>query len=129
MISFKCEKLVRDNTLKRLQDVDITVQYQMLGNKDLIDALQYKLIEEADEVRDASGRQELIEELADVLEVIDALCKTQNISMQEVLREKDAKLKERGGFETGLYIESVQMDEGNPRMDYFRASPDKYPEE
>ena len=92
------------------------------------EALQHKLIEEAHEVHDTSDHQEVIAELADVLEVIDGLCKAYDISMQDVLKEKEKKCEERGGFEKGIYIDSLEMDENNPRVSHFRKTPDKYPE-
>ena len=129
MATFRCDKLGRDKTLEGFKKEGVTPQYKMLTGKELYEALLLKLVEEADEVRDARNRQELIEELADVLEVIDALCKTQGISMEEIASVKEAKLKERGGFEAGLYIETVHVDDDNPKVEHFRLSPDKYPEE
>jgi predicted house-cleaning noncanonical NTP pyrophosphatase (MazG superfamily) len=129
MATFRCDKLGRDKTLEGFKKEGVTPQYKMLTGKELYEALLLKLVEEADEVRDARSRQELIEELADVLEVIDALCKTQGISMEEIAPVKEAKLKERGGFEAGLYIETVHVDDDNPKVEHFRLSPDKYPEE
>ncbi len=94
----------------------------------MCNALLLKLIEEAAEVRTATDQQEIIAELADVLEVVDGLCKAYSISLSEIKQIKEEKYKTRGGFEQGLYIETLQMDESNPKVDYFRASPDKYPE-
>lgn len=71
----------------------------------------------------------MVEELADVLEVIDGLCKVQGISPEEIRAAKQAKLTERGGFEQGIYVDTVQMDTDNAKAQYFRATPEKYPEE
>lgn len=129
MATFRCDKLGRDKGLEGFKKEGVKPQYKILSGKQLYDALLLKLVEESDEVRDARNRKELIEELADVLEVIDALCKTQGISMEEIVPIKQAKHQERGGFETGLYIETVHVDDNNPKVEHFRASPDKYPEE
>lgn len=128
MITFKCDKLVRDNTLKRFEEADVTAQHKIVSNKDLIDALNCKLIEEAYEVQDAKSRQEVVEELADLLEVIDGLCKGHGISLEDIIAEKKAKIAQRGSFDQGIYIDTIQMSKDNPKAAYFRAAPDKYPE-
>jgi len=127
MITFKCDKLVRDNTLQRFKDADVTAQYKIISNTELIDALNCKLIEEAYEVQDAQNRQEVVEELADLLEVIDGLCKVRGIALEEIMKEKKAKIAERGGFDNGIYIDTIQMRKDNPKAAYFRAAPEKYP--
>jgi predicted house-cleaning noncanonical NTP pyrophosphatase (MazG superfamily) len=130
MIKFIGNKLARDKSLERLKEDGITAQYRMLSGHELREALQKKLVEEAQEVHDANpnDRQEIIDELADVLEVIDGLCKAYGISMQEVLKEKAARRESRGGFEDGFYLETFEMDENNPKAKYFRKYPHKYPE-
>lgn len=67
-------------------------------------------------------------ELADVLEVINGLCKAYGISTQEIQRIQKQKYRQRGGLEKGVYIKTLSMNQSNPKVDYFRASPDKYPE-
>ncbi len=128
MVTFSCNKLGRDKGLEGFKKEGITPRYKILGGKELCNALLLKLIEEAAEVRTATDQQEIIAELADVLEVVDGLCKAYSISLSEIKQIKEEKYKPRGGFEQGLYIETLQMDESNPKVDYFRASPDKYPE-
>jgi predicted house-cleaning noncanonical NTP pyrophosphatase (MazG superfamily) len=128
MITFKCDKLVRDNTLQRFKDADVTAQHKIISNKDLIDALNCKLIEEAYEVQDAKNRQEIVEELADLFEVIDGLCKGHGILLEDIIAEKKTKIAERGRFDQGIYIDTIQMQKDNPKAAYFRAAPEKYPE-
>jgi len=94
----------------------------------LRDAFKRKLVEEAQEVHDAHTRPEMIEELADVLEVIDGLCKVQGISFAEIIAAKKAKRADRGGFEQGIYVDTVHMDDDNAKAHYYRSAPDKYPE-
>lgn len=128
MVKFLCNKLGRDKGLEGFKKDGITPHYKMLSGKELRDALLLKLIEETEEVRKANSRAEIIAELADVLEVIDGLCKAYGISSKEVIQVKEKKYKERGGFESGLFIKTLEIDESNPKIKHFRASPDKYPE-
>lgn len=128
MVKFRCDKLGRDKGLEGFKSEGVIPHYRILQGKELIDALQCKLIEEAEEVLQAENAQECVAELADILEVIDGLCRAYGISTKEVMHVKEKKYKERGGFEKGLYIEVVEMEEHNPKVKHFRASPDKYPE-
>ncbi len=128
MVKFLCKKLGRDKGLEGFASQNIKPIYRLLNGDELCQALKSKLIEESHEVGVARDRQEVIEELADVLEVVSGLGKAYGISMQEVEREKEKKYNDRGGFEKGLYIETLEMNETNPRVEHFRKSPDKYPE-
>lgn len=129
MIKFSCNKLGRDKGLESFKKEGITPEYQILAGESLGYALKDKLIEEAHEVGEAESQAQLITELADVLEVIDGLCKAYGINYLDIMQVKQAKYQERGGFEQGLFIESLSMDDDNPKVYHFRASPDKYPEE
>ena len=64
-----------------------------LSGQDLAKALCEKLHEEADEVSSALSRDELIEEIADVQQVLNDLCKLQNINkdtLEDVRMKKDS---------------------------------------
>lgn len=128
MVKFIGNKLGRDKSLELLKADGVIPQYRYISGDELRVALQRKLVEEAQEVHDAADHQEVIDELADVLEVIDGLCKAYEISMDDVRKEKEARRERRGGFETGWYLETFQMAEDNPRIAYFRKTPEKYPE-
>lgn len=128
MPTFICNKLGRDKGLETFKKDGITPHYHLLTGKKLQEALICKLLEECNEVQEADNVQEMIAELADVLAVINGLCKAYGISLQEVIEVQNKKYQERGGFEKGLYIESLEMDENNPKIQHFRKSPHKYPE-
>lgn len=129
MPKFRCNKLGRDKSLEGFKSEGITPKYKFLSGEALQHELKHKLIEEAEEVRDTHTRNEVIIELADVLEVIDGICKAYGIDKNNLMRVKEEKYKERGGFETGYYVECIEMDEGNPKVEHFRASSDRYPED
>lgn len=128
MVKFVCNKIGRDKGPERFQSQDITCHYKHLEGHELAKALKEKLIEEAYEVQEAANPQELISELADILEVINGLCKAHSISLKEIETIKEEKHHEHGGFEKGFYVETIEMDESNPRVEHFRKSPQKYPE-
>ena len=129
MPTFRYSKLVRDNVPGfHIQDGHIVNGRQLQG-EELIRALIDKLHEEADEVRAALSRQELIEELGDVQQVIDDICSLSGVSKDELLADIAKKTARKGGFSEGQYIESVTMpDEDDEWVEYCRNNPDKYPE-
>ena len=86
-----------------------------------------KLVEEAAEVRSARTRAELIEELADLHEVLLVLMATHDLSCDEIERRRLDKRAQYGGFDGRIYNEAVETIEGNPAAAYYLARPDKYP--
>jgi predicted house-cleaning noncanonical NTP pyrophosphatase (MazG superfamily) len=83
--------------------------------KETLDRLKDKLLEESQEVFEAYGKEDkthLKEEIADVIEVIDAILYHNDIKLEEVLAIRDAKKERKGGFETGLFLESIDYFDG-----------------
>jgi NTP pyrophosphatase (non-canonical NTP hydrolase) len=79
-----------------------------------LERLKDKLLEEAGEVFEAYGKENnahLKEEIADVIEVIDAILFHNDIKLSEVLALRDAKRAKKGGFEDGLFLEWIDYFE------------------
>lgn len=96
-------KLVRDKipefvkcTYRHLDDID----YEL--------TLRNKLVEEATELKWAITTEEIIEECADVLEVMFAIMKYYDIDLCKVLQKQTFKREEKGGFENRIFLESVE---------------------
>ncbi len=68
-------------------------------------ALRAKLLEEAHEAPDGK----LASELADVLEVLQALAAAHDMSWDEVVSEASRKRGERGGFDQRIFLEYVDQ--------------------
>lgn len=109
-------KLVRDKMIdiykhdveNKISASAYSVRY--MENEETLLKLKDKLLEEAQEVFDAYDKEDktyLKEEIADVIEVVDAILFHNNISLDEVLKIRDIKKEKRGGFEKGLYLESI----------------------
>ena len=98
-------KLVRDKIPDLIRQSGRKVNVRHLSGEELTVALAAKLSEEAQEVADAVGdRQALIEELADLTEVMSALTALFDIDKQEVLNAAREKVSKRGGFDTAAWI-------------------------
>ena len=70
--------------------------------------LNKKLIEEAGEVINSSNKEELIEELADLNEVINAILNINNITYNEVEKVRLLKKQKRGGFDKKIFLISTK---------------------
>lgn len=129
MPTFQYKKLVRDNIRKFHEDKGHRVTGRMLRGADLRQALCEKLHEEADEVNGALSKDELIEEIADVRQLLDDLCREESITPEQIQAAQQAKALKKGGFLSGQYIDTVTIDdEDDEWVAYCRKSPEKYPE-
>jgi predicted house-cleaning noncanonical NTP pyrophosphatase (MazG superfamily) len=70
-------------------------------------ALLEKLVEEAREVLGTVGeKKELVREIGDVLEVVDALVEAYGLERSQIEELKVRRAKERGAFKKRLFLES-----------------------
>ena len=126
MVKFTAEKLVRDRIPELMQSQGLVVSQRRITGPALVEALRSKLLEEAKEAA-ASSPQELLEELADVLEVLLALSTATGSSMEEVEAARLAKRADRGGFSDGVYVSAVEAEPTLPVVRYYLARPEQYP--
>lgn len=98
-------KLVRDRIPEIIFKNDGTQpRMRVLKQKEYRDELLKKLQEEVFEVRAAKKPKEMLEELADVEEVIDALLASAKLTRKEVSAVQKDKRKKRGGFSKRIYL-------------------------
>ena len=98
-------KLVRDLIPALIRESGKDAQVRYLSGSDLMGALAAKLEEEASEAALAiDSREALVEELADLYEVMSGLIALRGIRWREVVEAADAKAKRRGRFESGAWL-------------------------
>ncbi len=97
----KITKLVRDRIPELMQQQGREGAVEHIDGTTLEVQLRHKLIEEAREVSEATDLSELVEELADVQEVIIALARHRKISISDIEVRRQKKLSDKGGFERG----------------------------
>lgn len=101
------QKLVRDNIPDIIRNNGEEPIVEVLDDERYKTELERKLLEEANEVINAGG-VDRVEELADLLEVMDALVIHEGYTLDDVLEARSSKLEKRGGFSKRLYLSDVK---------------------
>ena len=103
----KYNKLVRDRIPEIIEGNGEEPITRILNDEEYRSELIKKLNEEYDEVVNASG-EDIIEELADMLEVMESIANLQNKTLDNIIIEKEKKKKKRGGFSKKIFLEGVK---------------------
>lgn len=98
-------KLIRDKIPEIIMAEGKKPNIHVLDEKDYLEALERKLIEEVQEMRQGEDPKM---EIADIYEVLDALINARGFSRDEILEIQKKKREERGGFEKRLFLEGVE---------------------
>jgi predicted house-cleaning noncanonical NTP pyrophosphatase (MazG superfamily) len=101
-------KLVRDGIPRIIEAGGGQPVTRVLDQAGYLAALRAKLMEEAGEAQAAPDGQ-LRSELADVLEVLEALAAAHGMSWEDVVAEAACKRDERGGFGQRIFLEYVEQ--------------------
>ncbi|HEX2579873.1 MAG TPA: nucleoside triphosphate pyrophosphohydrolase [Rhabdochlamydiaceae bacterium] len=125
---FKQEKLWRDKAIDRLEQMGSKVHWTKLDAEQFLQQLKRKLLEEAEEVWNAKTEEHLVEELADVLEVVEAFCELHGKALQDVIALQHKKREERGGFQGRRFVTVAEHPIGSFGEKYCLNDPEKYPE-
>lgn len=95
--------LVRDCMQTRIDEVTPYVR-TVIGDAERVQALRKKLLEECSEAALAPNREALLEELADVMEVVIALAQAVGYNVRAVELARIVKREEKGGFDGGTIL-------------------------
>lgn len=102
-------KLIRDKIPEIIQrDRGSLAKTRILEGQDYRDALKTKVTEEAAELLNAKSREDITNELADLEELIRTIAAENGIALEELEMIRQKKLRERGGFEKRLWLESIE---------------------
>jgi len=96
-------KLVRDNIPSICEKNGQTPETIVLDDDDYASALNKKLEEEVREYLVSSD----LDELADIVEVVEALAENQGSSFEEVMEIKQNKKNKNGAFKNRVFLISV----------------------
>ena len=105
-------KLVRDKIPEEInKKSDRKANYRILDDNEYLKELDKKLFEEAHEFVEEHSTQEL----ADLMEVIGAIMKANNISLDDVEVARNIKNEKKGKFENKIYLIDVEQDYADDR--------------
>ena len=101
-------KLVRDLIPSIVEKNGELAKTRKLRLSEYKQALKTKLCEEAAEAAASTSKSDLIEELADMQEVLLALYDAYGIDCKDVTKTARAKRKKKGGFASKLFLEYTE---------------------
>ncbi|MBE4906472.1 nucleoside triphosphate pyrophosphohydrolase [Bacillus luteolus] len=103
-------KLVRDlipTIIEKLGSKPIT---QILSDEEYMIELKKKSFEELEEYMNTTNKEDALEELADLLEILHALAEANGSSIDEVEMIREKKAVDRGGFKDKIFLVEVLDD-------------------
>lgn len=97
----KYNKLIRDKIPEMLDEKKIPYKIHSADDTEYWEKLKEKLVEEVAEF----NKDENIEELADVMEVLDAIIAFRQYSQMDIQKAKIEKAEKRGAFTKKIILE------------------------
>lgn len=101
----KYNKLVRDKILEKLDKKNVKYTFHIADENQYFEKLKQKLLEEANEVIICDWN---IEELADLQQVIFAICEYKNFSKSDLEKARLEKLQKNWGFEKKIILNECE---------------------
>lgn len=127
MRKFAYKKLIRDKILDHMHEAGEEPEFRILGDQQYRHELKQKILEEGTEITiEDTGK--LLNELADLQEVIDCLLETTGMSRSQLQSIQHDKAEKYGSFRRKIFIDTVAIPDSSPWIRYLKANPDRYPE-
>ena len=101
-------KLIRDKIPAILKKKKIKFITKKINKNKINYYLKLKLKEEVYEILEANQEQDIINEIADIYEIIEAILKQYKISNKKVINYKKQKKKLKGGFDKKILLISTE---------------------
>lgn len=113
----KYNKLIRDKIPEIVRKDGWIPKLRTLNKKEFEKELKKKVLEEAKELVKAKDKEELINEIVDIQEIVDSLIGESNLTKSEIRKRQQAKNKKRGGFKKQLFLieEEKQIGQNGDR--------------
>ncbi len=104
-------KLVRDKIIDKIINNNENPNFRYLNNEEYKIELIKKLGQEYKELKDAidkENKEDILNESADVIEVIKSIVLLNNNSFDDIIHAMNQKKEKNGGFDKKIYLESVE---------------------
>jgi len=100
-------KLVRDRIPEIIKNNGKTSTTRILDKKEYIEEVSKKIGEELTEYLEAENKEHKVEELADLLELVNALAQYEGVTLEDVEKVRKQKAEKRGGFQERIFLGEV----------------------
>lgn len=97
-------KLVRDKIPENIEKRGENVESSQITGDALLEKLREKIIEESHELYWAHDDEEIIEEIADLEEVLSSYISHRHIDKAKLQQVRERKLENKGGFDNGIIL-------------------------
>jgi len=97
-------KLIRDKIPSRIKKGGAKASYRILNKKSFEKELIKKVEEEASGLVTAKSKKELINELADITEVIEEIKKVKKINTRQINSARKKNMAKKGGFKKRIFL-------------------------
>ncbi|WP_449623118.1 nucleoside triphosphate pyrophosphohydrolase [Robertmurraya sp. Marseille-Q9965] len=101
-------KLVRDRIPEIIEKTGKEFSTRILDNDEYITELRKKSFEELQEYMNSKTNDDALEELADILEIIYALCEYHGTDFHKVEEIRKQKAERRGGFKEKIFLMDIE---------------------
>jgi predicted house-cleaning noncanonical NTP pyrophosphatase (MazG superfamily) len=106
-------KLIRDSIPEIITADNAIPKISILSDTQFTLALKQKVVEEAMELLETKSRDDVLNELSDILELVETILLDHKITKEEIEEKKLSKRNKRGGFTERLFLEYVDEEEKN----------------
>ncbi|KIQ80302.1 MULTISPECIES: nucleoside triphosphate pyrophosphohydrolase [Bacillus] len=103
-------KLVRNRIPEIIENNGKTFTTRILNEKEYIEEVSKKTQEELTEYLEAESKEHKVEELADLLELVNALAQYEGVTLEDVEQVRKQKAEKRGGFQERIFLVEVHDD-------------------
>lgn len=97
-------KLIRDKIPEIISESGEKPTVKVLNKKQFKEALRKKLVKESVELSCANNKKEIVNELADITELIDWICREYRLDKNSLKKHRIEKNKKRGSFRSKLFL-------------------------
>lgn len=125
---FKFGKLVRDEIVYKILKNGDLPKYRYIDESEYMSLLKAKMFEEVVELRDANDSEKIVQELADVLELVECILDSLGLKYRDLKSVQANKRKDNGSFRKRMFVEYVRCEENSKWLDYYVKNNEKYPE-
>ncbi|WP_083260350.1 acyl-CoA dehydrogenase family protein [Cyanobacterium sp. IPPAS B-1200] len=117
-------KLIRDNIPDIIKSDNKQYEIKQQSFTEYKNSLKDKLLEEVYEVLEAKKKEDLVNEIADVNEVLSAIIKAYDLDEEEIKKVQKEKAEEKGKFDKRIQLVSVTNNsivekESNKHIDFI----------